>query len=253
MSPSDPNQPPYGHPGGFPPGGGGPAGGSPGYGYPPPPGGPGPAHPPHGGYGHPGYPPQGRSNTALIVSIVVAVLLLGGVAGAWILGWLPGSNSPAPVATAPEAPMPVGSAPVAAPQTTPVVAPNPNPGVQDARTWRGAYTCGQGMTGLEVTMRPVGQGQLQGTFSFFPVSSNPNVPSGCFNITAHADRATQTIRTRAGSWVRQPPGYSTVDLEGRIDSNGNWRGRVVGAAGACTTFDLLPAPAPQASCGVSAR
>jgi hypothetical protein len=97
-------------------------------------------------------------------------------------------------------------------------------------------------------MRPVGQGRLQGTFAFFPMQANPNVPSGCFNITGQADRATRTIRTRAGSWVRQPPGYSPVDLEGTVDANGNWRGRVVEPSGNCTTFDLIPAPAPQASC-----
>lgn len=223
--------------------------------FPPPGSGGGPYQP-----GMPPYPgapqswppnhaqPRRGPHPALIFAIIILGALLIGLGTAWALGWF--SRAPAP---SPLPPAPVASAPATPPQpvqpvTRPVTPPQQATGAE-ARTWRGAYTCGQGRTGVEVTMRPLGQGRLQGTFAFYPMQDNPTVPSGCFNITAQADRATQSIRTRAGSWVRQPPGYSTVDLEGRMDANGNWRGRVVGAAGNCTTFDLIPAPAPQASCG----
>lgn len=118
---------------------------------------------------------------------------------------------------------------------------------REARTWRGTYTCGQGQTGLEITLRPVGRGTVAGTFSFYPVPSNPSVPRGCFRVTGRMDQ-TGRFETSAGQWVRQPPGYQSVNLSGQIGANGGWSGRVVGAGGACTSFSLQPASAPQESC-----
>lgn len=130
---------------------------------------------------------------------------------------------------------------VATPQTASPRVPGPS-------TWRGTYDCAQGQTGLEVTLRPVSRGKLEGTFSFYPVASNPSVPRGCFRITAQRDESGR-FETAAGPWVRQPADYGTVNLAGRIDASGQWTGRVLGAGGVCTSFNLDLATAPRETCG----
>lgn len=115
----------------------------------------------------------------------------------------------------------------------------------DARTWRGFYSCGQGDTGLEVTLRRLGQGRLEGTLSFFPLPANPGVPRGCYRVTAQAD-ATGGIEIRGGPWVRQPPGYHTVDLTGRVGEDGNISGQVL--ADTCSRFQLQQVAAPAETC-----
>jgi hypothetical protein len=119
-------------------------------------------------------------------------------------------------------------------------------GGQDSRTWRGSYTCGQGETGLEVTLRPIGQGRLDGTLSFFPLPANPGVPRGCFLITGQAHAASHSIELRGGQWLRQPPGYEAIDLSGRVDANGRISGQVVG--GVCNQFQLEPVLSAVESC-----
>jgi Protein of unknown function (DUF3592) len=119
------------------------------------------------------------------------------------------------------------------------------PAEADARTWRGFYSCAQGDTGLEVTLRRLGQGRLEGTLSFFPLPANPGVPRGCYRVTGQAD-ATGGIEIRGGPWVRQPPGYYAVDLTGRVGEDGSLSGRVI--ADACSQFQLQPVAAPAETC-----
>lgn len=116
----------------------------------------------------------------------------------------------------------------------------------ESRTWRGSYTCGQGDTGLEVTLRPVGQDRLEGTLSFFPLPANPGVPRGCYRVTGQADAATRTIELRGGQWVRQPPGYHVVDLRGRIGADRSISGRVL--AEECGQFQLQSVASPAETC-----
>lgn len=115
----------------------------------------------------------------------------------------------------------------------------------EMRTWRGSYSCGQGDTGLEVSLRPLGQGRLEGTLSFFPLPANPGVPRGCYRITGQAD-ATGGIELRGGQWVRQPPGYYTVDLSGRLGADNSLSGQVIG--GSCSRFALQSVVSPAESC-----
>lgn len=118
-------------------------------------------------------------------------------------------------------------------------------GGPETRTWRGSYSCGQGDTGLEVTLRPLGQGRLEGTLSFFPLPANPGVPRGCYRVTGQAD-PTGGVELRGGQWVRQPPGYHTVDLSGRIGPDAGFSGEVVGDS--CGQFQLQSVISPAESC-----
>jgi hypothetical protein len=116
----------------------------------------------------------------------------------------------------------------------------------ETRTWRGSYSCGQGETGLEVTLRSLGQDRLEGTMSFFPLPTNPGVPRGCYRVTGQADAATRTIQLRGGEWVRQPPGYHVVDLSGRIGADHSISGQVLSEG--CGQFQLRSVAAPAESC-----
>lgn len=122
---------------------------------------------------------------------------------------------------------------------------NGQAGGAQARTWRGSYTCGQGDTGMEVTLRPLGQGRLEGTLSFFPLPANPGVPRGCYRITGQAD-ATGAIALRGAQWVRQPNGYHMVDLSGRLGADNGITGQVGG--GSCSQFQLQSVASPAESC-----
>lgn len=85
-------------------------------------------------------------------------------------------------------------------------------------TWVGSYSCRQGITGLQLQLKAFSQEQLAGVFSFFPVSSNPNVPYGSFNVNAMVRRDGKLV-VRAGNWIQRPRGFSTVNLEGQISSD----------------------------------
>ena len=182
------------------------------------------------------------AGTAPLIRGIASLVLLTLVPGVLLVIQLASGDGGRPSAASGTSAPVSGAADISVPNGNMVTPTAPQ---REARTWRGTYTCGQGLTGLEVTLRPVGQGQLVGTLSFFPVSGNSNAASGCYNITARADRATQRLTTRAGSWIQQPPGYSTVDLDGIISDNGMWLGQVMSSA--CTSFELRPAQ-PQASC-----
>lgn len=120
------------------------------------------------------------------------------------------------------------------------------PARPETRTWRGSYTCGQGETGLEVTLRPAGQGRVEGTMSFFPLPTNASVPRGCYRVAGQVDAANQSIELRGGQWLRQPPGYHTVDLRGRIGADAGISGQVIG--GECSQFQLQSVASPVEAC-----
>ncbi|MDB5471877.1 MAG: hypothetical protein JWR84_3437 [Caulobacter sp.] len=81
-------------------------------------------------------------------------------------------------------------------------------------TWEGAYVCGQGKTGLTLTLDGTADGQVTGTFSFWPRQDNPDVPSGSFavrgTITPQGD-----LRLQGDHWIDQPAGFEMVGLEGK--------------------------------------
>ena len=125
-------------------------------------------------------------------------------------------------------------------------APGGTPAGTQTRTWRGSYRCGQGETGLEVTLRPVGQGRVEGTLSFFALPTNPGVPRGCYRVAGQADSVGRSIELRGGQWLRQPPGYHTVDLRGSIGADDGISGQVIG--GECSQFRLQSVASPVEAC-----
>lgn len=90
----------------------------------------------------------------------------------------------------------------------PALAAEPIDGV-----WEGAYTCGQGKTGLTLTLDGAADGTVTGTFSFWPRSDNPGVPSGSFAVRGTVTPQGQ-LSLHGDHWIDQPAGYGMVGLEG---------------------------------------
>lgn len=100
------------------------------------------------------------------------------------------------------------------------------PSVQlvDARgltgTYSGTYTCGQGLTGLDLDVRGFESGRVEAVFNFFPVSQNPNVPSGSFKMAGgYFSNNRLRLEARETDWIRQPNGYIVVNLDGFLSQN----------------------------------
>lgn len=87
--------------------------------------------------------------------------------------------------------------------------------------WRGTYTCEQGQTGMMLSFSPAGADALQGIFWFFPADGEAKEPSGSFEFSATLEKDGRSFLATAGNWIRQPPGFVTVDFSGRLSSDGN--------------------------------
>lgn len=83
--------------------------------------------------------------------------------------------------------------------------------------WVGSYTCPQGLTGLTLTINGNDK-NIDATFSFYPLASNPNVPSGNFSMEGiyNGDGKLKLIATE---WVNRPAGYQMVDVKATINKN----------------------------------
>lgn len=112
-------------------------------------------------------------------------------------------------------------------------------------TWRGAYVCAQGNTALALTIEPRKDGTLAALFHFEAAPDNPEVPTGCFEMNGRHDPATGRLAFSPVRWLRRPPFYVMVGLEGRVSGGGQRiEGRVLGPG--CTVFMLDRAPGPPA-------
>ena len=85
--------------------------------------------------------------------------------------------------------------------------------------WHGSYVCNQGLTRLQLTLRPLSGGQLwEADFVFAADPDNPNVPKGSFRLAGSFDRATGQLVLKQQHWLEQPddPSYRMVDLAGTL-------------------------------------
>jgi outer membrane protein OmpA-like peptidoglycan-associated protein len=116
----------------------------------------------------------------------------------------------------------------------------------DARTvlgeWVGTYTCGQGLTGLTLTIAEATPTSARALFHFYADASNPRVPTGCFTMDGSYDPAAGHLRLTGQDWLLRPGGYQVVSFDGRVDAEGKqFEGIVTGQRAplrGCTTFHL---------------
>jgi hypothetical protein len=78
--------------------------------------------------------------------------------------------------------------------------------------WEGTYGCSQGLTGLDLRVVATASGKLTAYFDFYPVTSNPTVPSGSFSMSGSYNAKGVTLTPV--KWLVAPAGYETVGLSG---------------------------------------
>lgn len=106
--------------------------------------------------------------------------------------------------------------------------------------WEGFYHCGQGRTGLRLTLTEGPDETIEGEFAFFAEPGNPGVPSGRFRLEGVAQPSGE-FTVRGTEWVDQPEGYRVVGLEGAADAGGaRLTGKVLDPG--CSTFEVTRAP-----------
>jgi hypothetical protein len=101
--------------------------------------------------------------------------------------------------------------------------------------WEGSYLCGQGETGLKLTIGPAdSSGKAQVTFDFFPLPSNPSAATGSYSMTLAG--AANGLRFTPERWIDQPTGYEMVGMVVDSASTGKIAGKITSAA--CSTFSV---------------
>ena len=106
-------------------------------------------------------------------------------------------------------------------------------------TWSGTYSCGQGLTRVDLEISPAAQtgNLLAAVFRFGPDRTNPDVPEGAFQMRgAFSDGELELVGT---TWLKQPRGYVTIDLSAKVLENAPQMIRgTVDNAPECTTFEI---------------
>jgi hypothetical protein len=109
--------------------------------------------------------------------------------------------------------------------------------------WEGSYMCRQGLTRLRLVIQAKSTSEVGAVFAFSAHPQNPNVPAGSFKMSGslkvfNAVNVPDKLDLRATSWIRQPPGYSTVDLRGEVSPS---RSKITGNVlfPGCTTFEVV--------------
>lgn len=106
--------------------------------------------------------------------------------------------------------------------------------------WQGAYVCAQGKTGLTLTIDRQDGREFSGVFQFYAVRENITVPEGCFTVSGRI-KNNGAVDIIGATWVKRPAGYITVDLHGRIASDGAGMSGTVATPGygnLCSRFEL---------------
>ena len=93
--------------------------------------------------------------------------------------------------------------------------------------WKGSYFCTQGETGLTLKIKGRSNGDITGTFTFYPIPSNKNpmAKSGKFSFTGTYTSG-KIILTQK-KWIDQPEGYLMVDLEGELSDPKTISGKIM--------------------------
>lgn len=90
--------------------------------------------------------------------------------------------------------------------------------------WTGSYVCGQGRTGLTLTLKRVDRKDpksvsVEGTFKFYPVPENPGVPAGSYQVKGYVQDNGLVFLT-GSNWIQRPDRYRMVEVLGVISEDG---------------------------------
>jgi len=104
--------------------------------------------------------------------------------------------------------------------------------------WTGNYICTQGITALRLQIAQ-GQGQaITATFNFGPLPENPEVPRGAYRMAGTYDPATRHMKLSGVKWIKAPPDYVMVGLDGHMTQSGDTISGDVPDLFGCTDFEV---------------
>jgi len=133
----------------------------------------------------------------------------------------------------PSLPTPVETIPF--PSPTPTQPSEPEPMISGV--WVGTYTCSKGMTGVTVDIAQTGNVVIA-DFSLYPVSANPNVPSGMARYEGDFNSTSRRMSFPRGTWINKPASFWTAfGFHGQFDQKlETFDGRMDHHS--CTTINL---------------
>lgn len=104
--------------------------------------------------------------------------------------------------------------------------------------WQGRYFCRQGWTGLDLIIHADAEGRLAARFKSYALPENPAISTGEFNMVGRLDGRGDRFRLYPTNWIVQPPGYTTVSLQGKLEASGqSIAGRILSQG--CGDFSLV--------------
>jgi WD40 repeat protein len=100
--------------------------------------------------------------------------------------------------------------------------------------WSGHYFCSQGRTSLALQITLVRDNTVDAVFAFSHAESSA---SGSYQVSGWYDPTRRRLALLSGAWIRQPPGYRSVDLSGTVSADGSTFAGSITTSG-CATFTV---------------
>jgi WD40 repeat protein len=100
--------------------------------------------------------------------------------------------------------------------------------------WSGHYVCSQGRTSLALQITSVRDNTVDAVFAFSQAESGA---SGSHLASGQYDPTHRRLTLASRGWIRQPPGYTMVDLTGTLSADGSRFAGSVSTSG-CSTFSV---------------
>ncbi len=122
--------------------------------------------------------------------------------------------------------------------------------------WHGRYVCGQGPTGVTLTIRTLSaspglqvsihrwlmslirmpgaeapeqkpkRSEIAALFQFYPLPGVKAAPSGSFELDGSFDPALGLVDLYPSKWIEQPPGYSLIGFRALVENGATLRGAI---------------------------
>jgi hypothetical protein len=83
--------------------------------------------------------------------------------------------------------------------------------------WVGHYECFDGKTGVTLMLTGHKSGKVEGSFSFYPMSSSADMATGRFALVGSYYYSGSLILD-SGAWIEKPEGHETISLRGKVNS-----------------------------------
>lgn len=110
--------------------------------------------------------------------------------------------------------------------------------------WKGTYTCAQGETSLTLRIKNTDKkphktdlGDAYSIDAVFDFDLNNRTAAGAFYLSGNYYPESNVATFDPGKWIRQPSGYSTVGMDGKVSNDGqSYEGKILFQG--CKSFQL---------------